>query len=155
MWLRGAWKTHLLTLVSFRKLPGWLVCQLGAVHALIHLPSLEQIWHQQLAGQLLGDPKRGDTESSLGASPWLHMWFTLSEPPGLELAEDTRWQRISRPLPSLERTSWLLLRAQRIPLPCDQRCLMSLLLLSQWPLQEAPTLWWQCQQGPWQLACDS
>lgn len=90
MWLRGAWKTHLLTLVSFRKLPGWLVCQLGAVHALIHLPSLEQIWHQQLAGQLLRDPKRGDTESSLGASPWLHMRFTPSEPPGLELAEDTR-----------------------------------------------------------------
>ena len=66
MWLRGAWKTHLLTLVSFRKLPGWLVCQLGAVHALIHLPSLwatlaptvgrsaaqgpQGGWHRELSG---------------------------------------------------------------------------------------------------------
>ena len=82
MWLRGAWKTHLLTLVSFRKLPGWLVCQLGAVHALINLPSL---WATLVptVGRSAAQGPQG--ESSLGASPRLHMWFTLSHPPGSEL----------------------------------------------------------------------
>lgn len=90
MWLGGVYKICLLTLESFRKLPR-VACFWAGRGALALSSTGTSSWQVSCPGT----PGAGDTESSLGSSPLLHVWQTLSEPPGSWLMEDKKLQNIN------------------------------------------------------------
>lgn len=96
MWLGGVYNIHLLTLESFRKLPRVACFWAGrgacsCPHALALSSTGTSSWQVSCSGA----QGAGDTESSLGSSPLLHVWQTLSEPPGSWLMEDKKLQNIN------------------------------------------------------------
>lgn len=138
------WKTHLLTLVSFKRLHGgWF---LGWSSTLI-LAFHRQIWHQQLAGQLLSqDTARVAAESSPDLALTAAYGFHLSEPPQQRLAEVRVAKSLSCPAASA-RDLCSLLKAQEDSSAITDQHFASCPCCYQWPLQAPHTLVTMPNQG--------